>query len=134
MVWPHRGRRAAPAHGARARGRKPPLDRAHDEQRCYRFDRPVRSDFSPVAGRRSRRRRFALRLPNGQDSLHFIRRLVRLALRAGFRYSISVNFQKGSLAFPANYRTLPEYDMILEDLQYRYEGLKPRTALVRSYL
>jgi hypothetical protein len=25
-------------------------------------------------------------------------------------------------------------DMILEDLQYRYEGLKPRIALVRSFL
>jgi hypothetical protein len=24
--------------------------------------------------------------------------------------------------------------MILEDLQHRYEGLKPRIALVRSYL
>src|ERR1700722_15570005 len=28
----------------------------------------------------------------------------------------------------------PPADMILEDLQYRYEGLKPRIALVRSFL
>ena len=28
----------------------------------------------------------------------------------------------------------PSHPMILEDLQYRYEGLKPRIALVRSFL
>jgi hypothetical protein len=38
------------------------------------------------------------------------------------------------MAFPSDYGTLPEYHMILEDLQHRYEGLKPRAALVRSYL
>jgi hypothetical protein len=29
---------------------------------------------------------------------------------------------------------LPEKSMILEDLQHRYEGLKQRITLVRSYL
>jgi hypothetical protein len=46
--------------------------------------------------------------------------LVRLALRGRFRYSVSIN--------------LLEEKMILEDLQYRYEGLKQRITLVRSYL
>ncbi len=54
--------------------------------------------FRPLPARRARRRRFALRLPHGQDPLHALRRLVRLALRAGFRYPVRANFQKGSLA------------------------------------
>jgi hypothetical protein len=41
-------------------------------------------------------------------------------VRAGFGYSVATNFL--------------EEKMILEDLQYRYEGLKQRISLVRSYL
>jgi hypothetical protein len=41
-------------------------------------------------------------------------------VRAGFGYSAIANFL--------------EEKMILEDLQHRYEGLKQRISLVRSYL
>jgi hypothetical protein len=41
-------------------------------------------------------------------------------VRTGFGYSFITNFL--------------EKTMILEDLQYRYEGLTQRIALVRSYL
>jgi hypothetical protein len=46
--------------------------------------------------------------------------LVRLDVCIGFSYSFIANFL--------------EETMILEDLQYRYEGLKQRISLVRSYL
>jgi hypothetical protein len=41
-------------------------------------------------------------------------------VRSGFSYSFITNFL--------------EEKMILEDLQYRYEGLKQRITLVRSFL
>jgi hypothetical protein len=47
-------------------------------------------------------------------------RLVRLDVRTGFGYSAFQYFS--------------EEAMILEDLQYRFDGLKQRITLVRSYL
>jgi len=62
----------------------------------------------------------ALQFPHGHNTLYAFRRLVRLDVRAHFGYSATTNFL--------------EENMILEDLQYRYEGLKQRISLVRSYL
>jgi len=59
--------------------------------------------------------------------------LVRLALRARFRYSSDGNFSKGKWR-PFRDGRLTRKSMILEDLEHRYEGLKQRITLVRSYL
>src|SRR6266852_667934 len=80
-------------------------------------------------------------LSNGADVLHALRRLVRLALRPCFGYSVAdeleareineadeVKKAEGKLLLGLAIR------MILEDLQHRYESLKPRITLVRSYL
>src|SRR5579859_1845367 len=124
------------AHGARARGGKPALADSRDEQRNYGRGRSVWADIYFDPARRARSGGFAVRLPDRPDAVLAFRRLVRVAVRDGFGYSSGANFWEArkQRSSEAKKNGKSENEMILEDLQHRYEGLKQRITLVRSYL
>src|SRR5215470_18368324 len=112
--------RSAFANGPRSCRRKPALGAARNQQRADRGDRSLWPGVSTDPTRRSRCGGLTLRFSYRRDRIHPLRRLVRLVVRTGFGYSAGQYFS--------------EENMILEDLEHRYEGLKHRITLVRSYL
>src|SRR5579859_4870195 len=129
MVWEVSGGGTALAYGAGTGRREPAVGAAGDEQRADGGYRSLWPDLPDDSARCAGSGGFAVRFPDRPDDLRAAGRLVRLDVRAGFSYS-AWRF----IARPQSGRHFSEENMILEDLQYRYEGLKQRIALVRSYL
>src|ERR1700731_534607 len=115
---------------------------SRDEQWIHRVRRSLRPNLRAVAYRCARERRFTVRFSHRPDDVHAIWRLVRLALRGGFRYSVGLNFLErkcfarqysdtggfSGLAHSSGSRSghFAFFIMIIEDLQHKYEGLKQR--------
>ena len=157
MVRALGGGRAAFADRACARRREPPMYATRDQQRHHRVGRSVRADFS------ARCRRMCARPSICRTTFRTERRSTRglgigsLGCASSFPLFFGRNVPERdrgrgncdsrgiepTLDAPMQRREVVDVEagphranstMILEDLQYRYEGLKPRIALVRSFL